>query len=140
MPRRVLGDVLFGERQNELHWETVVKSRASQSVAEPDQYQRPGRAGAILTICSGSASSIFRLPHPRPQRQASVFKAQAATFTRYSSLPRLALAPLLEGGGPACLAARPLFPIGRARYNAPCTFHSMLIISSPSAMWRSGEL
>jgi hypothetical protein len=64
MPRRVLGDVLFGERQNELHWETVVKSRASQSVAEPDQYQRPGRAGAILTICSGSASSIFgfRIP------------------------------------------------------------------------------
>jgi len=29
MPRRVPDDVLFGERQNELHWETVVKSRAS---------------------------------------------------------------------------------------------------------------
>jgi hypothetical protein len=32
MPRLVLGDVLFGERQNELHWETVVKNRASQSL------------------------------------------------------------------------------------------------------------
>ena len=32
MPRLVLGDVLFGERQNELHWETVVKNVASQSL------------------------------------------------------------------------------------------------------------
>ena len=106
-----------------------MKSRASQSVAEPDQY--------LVTVCSSSAASLFgfRIPvRSVEQASASVFKAQAATFTRYSSLPRLALAPLLDCGGPAYLAARPLFPIGRTCCNAQHASHSMPSNSSPSAL------
>lgn len=89
--------VVWAASENELHWETVVKGAASQSLKTTSSpvAQEPYRPLAVVV------HRPSRLPHPRPQTAA------------HPSLPRLAgwlAAGLLA---PRCLQVEPLEPPAR---------------------------